>query len=177
MFVSFRSVRPWIAPLLGATALIACSYAKPNPTPPIFTGVGSAGDVTANRAGGADSGVLFVYPKPPRRGGKNEIGVNPFLWRGALLTLGSLPLASADPFGGVIITDWFSPANAPGERYKESVFIFSRHLRSDAVRVSVFRQLNRDGNWVAAPVDPALAIELQTKVLQQARMLQARGRD
>ena len=38
------------------------------------------------------------------------IGVNSFLWRASLDTLAFMPLSSADPFGGVIITDWFSPA-------------------------------------------------------------------
>jgi len=172
-----NSIRPWAAPLIGAIALVACSYAKPNPTPPNFAGIGSGGDTTANRAGGADSGILFTYPKPRAGpdGAGGGIGVNPFLWRGALLTLGSLPLVAADPFGGVIITDWYSPANAPGERFKESVFIFSRNLRSDAVRVNVFRQVSRKGGWVDAPVSPAVPIELQTKVLDEARRLQARG--
>ena len=172
------SVRPWATPLLAASALIACSLAKPNPTPPNFAGPGSAGDTTANRAGGEDSGILFVFPRhrAGHVGAGVDIGVNPFLWRGALLTLGSLPLASADPFGGVIITDWHSPPSAPGERFKESVFIFSRDLRSDAVRVNVFRQVGRDGGWVDAPVDPAVAVEIQNKVVAEARRLQARSR-
>jgi uncharacterized protein DUF3576 len=173
-----RSLRPWLTPLLGAFALIACSYARPNPTPPNFAGRGSGGDTTANRAGGEDSGILFVFPRhrAGHVGAGVEIGVNPFLWRGALLTLGALPLVSADPFGGVIITDWFSPADSPGERFKESVFIFSRDLRSDAVRVNVFRQVARDGRWIDAPANPAVAIEIQGKVVQEARRLQARGR-
>ena len=37
------------------------------------------------------------------------IGVNVYLWRAALETIDFLPLAQADPFGGVIITDWYSP--------------------------------------------------------------------
>src|SRR5664279_2878276 len=100
-----NSVRPWAAPLIGAFALIACSYAKPNSTPPNFAGLGSGGDITANRVGGEDSGILFIFPRhrAGHVGTGVEIGVNPFLWRGALLTLGSLPLVSADPFGGVII--------------------------------------------------------------------------
>jgi hypothetical protein len=176
---AFRySVRPWAAPLMGAFALIACSYAKPNPTPPNFSGIGGTGDATANRAGGEDSGILFVFPRhrAGHVGAGIDIGVNPFLWRGALLTLGSLPLAAADPFGGVIITDWYSPPDAPGERFKESVFIFSRDLRSDAVRVNVFRQISRDGRWIDAPVSPSVPIELQNKVVSEARRLQARGR-
>jgi hypothetical protein len=162
--------------MLGALALLACSYAKPNPTPPNFAGLGSAGDTTANRVGGEDSGVLFVFPRH-RAGRGFEIGVNPFLWRAALLTVGSLPLASADPFGGVIITDWYSPADAPGERFKESVYIFSRALRSDAVQVNVFRQVSRDGRWLDAPVSPTVPIELRNRVIHEARRLQTKHHD
>ena len=42
------------------------------------------------------------------------IAVNSFLWRASLDTIAFLPLSSADPFGGVIITDWYSPPETPG---------------------------------------------------------------
>ena len=45
-------------------------------------------------------------------GGGGGMGVNAYLWRGALETMGFMPLASADPFGGLIITDWYQPAGA-----------------------------------------------------------------
>jgi Domain of unknown function (DUF3576) len=176
--VSRYSIRPWAAPLIGAVALIACSNPQPNTTPPNFAGRGSAGDTTANMAGGKESGILFIYPKPrPAPGTRGPgIGVNTFLWRGALLTLATVPLLSADPFGGVIITDWYNPVNAPDERFKENVFIVSGDLRSDGVRINVFRQINQGGRWVDAPVNPAMPIALQTKVLDEARKLQARAR-
>ena len=68
------------------------------------------------------------------------IGVNGFLWRASLDTLSFLPLSSADPFGGVIITDWYAPPESPAERFKVTVYILGRELRSDGVRVAVFRQ-------------------------------------
>jgi len=55
-----RSLRPWFAPLIGAFALIACSYAQPNSTPPNFSGIGSPGDTTTSRVGGADSGAFSL---------------------------------------------------------------------------------------------------------------------
>ena len=36
------------------------------------------------------------------------MSVNVFLWRGALETIDFMPLSSADPIGGTIITDWYS---------------------------------------------------------------------
>src|ERR1700749_4178963 len=114
-----RSVRPWIAPLIGAIAFIACSNAQPNTTPPNYTGRGSPGDTTASRVGGEDSGAFTIGGISKKSDSSSVgagIGVNAFLWRGALDTLSFLPLTSADPFGGVIITDWYSPPDASGER-------------------------------------------------------------
>ena len=88
-------------------------------------------------------------------GGGSGVAVNSFLWHASLDTVSFMPLASADPFGGIIITDWYSPPDTPNERFKVNIFILGRELRADGVRVSVFRQ-TRDGGgqWVDAPVDP-----------------------
>jgi hypothetical protein len=168
------TVRPVAVLLICTVALTACAHLQPNPSPPGIIRQGPF-DPTVSRVGGPDSGIIFRYPsRRPNQPGVG-LGVNAFLWRGALMTVGSLPLLSADPFGGTIITDWYSPANATGERFKESVFILSRDLRSDAVRVNVFRQVNRGGRWVDAPVSPAVQIDLQNKILDEARRLQATG--
>src|SRR5262249_29682950 len=55
-------------------------------------------------------------------GGTGGVGSNSFLWRASLDTVSFMPLASADPFGGVIITDWYSPPKTPDERFKVNVF-------------------------------------------------------
>src|SRR4051812_28842963 len=39
-------------------------------------------------------------------GGNAGLSVNAYLWRATLDTLSFMPLASADPFGGTIITEW-----------------------------------------------------------------------
>jgi len=98
-------------------------------------------------------------------GGGGGLGVNAYLWRGALDTLGFMPLASADPFGGVIITDWYSPGGSTGERFKATAYIFGRQLRSDGIRVAIFRQVLQDGQWVDAPVSPVTVSEIEDKVL------------
>ena len=111
-------------------------------------------------------------------GGGGGIGVNAYLWRGALETINFMPLASADPFGGLIITDWYQPASAPDERLKVHVLILDRTLRADGVKVSVFRQL-RDGRgeWVEEPVDPQTVTELEDKILTKARELRIASLD
>jgi hypothetical protein len=82
-----------------------------------------------------------------------------------------MPLVSADPFGGVIITDWYAPPETPGERFKLTVYILGRQLRSDGVRVSVFRQVQRGGQWIDVPASADMGPALEDKILVRARDL------
>ncbi len=100
------------------------------------------------------------------------IGVNAFIWQATLDTIDFIPLASADPFGGLIITDWFQSVDAPGERVKMHVQIRDAALRADAVRVTVFRQVRDEaGDWLDAPVEPATARSIEDHILTRAREL------
>ncbi len=103
------------------------------------------------------------------------LGVNAYLWRGALDTLSFMPLASADPFGGVIITDWYSPPASNGERFKATAYILGRQLRADGVRVTIFRQTLQDGQWVDSPVAATTTAEIEDKVLERARELRTQS--
>jgi hypothetical protein len=105
----------------------------------------------------------------------SALGVNAYLWRGALDTLSFMPLVSADPFGGVIITDWFQPPGANGERFKATAYILGRALRADGVRVSVFRQVAQNGVWVDEAVSAGTSTELENKVLNRARELRTQS--
>ena len=157
----------------------ACSSdnLKPNPTPANFLGVGSGspGDVANTRLGGDDSGTIFGIGKTNRNqsgggGGPNTgIGVNAFLWRGALDTISFMPLTSADPFGGVIITDWYTPPSTSGERFKATIYILSRELRSDGVRVNIYRQVLQNGQWIDATISETTVADIENKVLARAR--------
>jgi hypothetical protein len=164
--------------LAGALALTACSYAKPNPTPPNYNGLGSGspGDASvASRLGGEDSGIVFGVGKDRDKGGGGGggagIGVNAYLWRGALDTLGFMPLNAIDPFGGVIITDWYTPPATSGERFKATAYVLTKDLRSDGIRVSIFRQVLQGGQWVDSPVAESTVSEIENKVLAKARKL------
>lgn len=99
------------------------------------------------------------------------IGVNSFLWRASLDTLNFMPLASADPFGGIIITDWYSDPTTPTERFKATIYILDTRLRADALNVSIFRQQQAGGGWTDATVDPETEIQIENAILQRARQL------
>ena len=104
--------------------------------------------------------------------GTRTLGVNSYLWHATLDTLAFMPLCSADPFGGVIITDWYSAPQVPTERMKVTVYILDRNLRADGLKVAVFRQ-TRDaaGGWADAPVANDTSLKLEDAILTRAREL------
>jgi hypothetical protein len=98
------------------------------------------------------------------------LGVNTHLWRASLDTISFMPLASADPFGGVIITDWYSPPQSPQERLKINIFILNRQLRSDGLKISIFRQeRDKSGQWIDKAIDPQTTRDLENAILSRAR--------
>lgn len=131
-------------------------------------------DIYGERESIFGEGGLSLFGGKKREGegdGSNGVTVNSFLWRASLDTVSFMPLASADPFGGVILTDWYSPTETPDERFKVNVFILSRELRSDGVRVRTFKQVLKGGSWVDADVSKQTARELENTILTRARQL------
>jgi hypothetical protein len=122
-------------------------------------------------------GGLFGAKPGQKDDSGGGVAVNAYLWRASLDTINFIPLVSADPFGGVIITDWYTPAETPNERMKVQVTILDRELRADGVRVSVFKQQTapRGGNWVDAQVDPRTNIDIENAILTRARQLRIAG--
>lgn len=159
-----RFDRVWVrgASLAAALALSACGVIEPAPPAP---------QRQAQGLFGPDGLVLFTNEERPRGGG-GEIGVNAFLWRATLDTISFMPLSSADPFGGVIITDWYAPPTTPGaERFKLNVLIKDQRLRSDGVKVTVFRQERAGAEWRDVAANTATGTELENAILTRARQM------
>ena len=103
---------------------------------------------------------------------QSEIGVNAFLWRASLDTLSFMPLKSADPFGGVIITEWYANPEKADERFMATVYILDTRLRADALKVAMSKQIQRpDGQWASAPIDPQTSLQIENAILTRARQL------
>jgi len=119
-----------------------------------------------------EGGLLGSEKKLNDGQGGGGIGVNGYLWRASLDTLSFMPLSSADPFGGVIITDWYTPVESPGERFKVTVYILDRRLRADGIRVSAFKQnLDTTNNWIPVQLTPKTVTNLENAILRRAREL------
>ena len=99
------------------------------------------------------------------------IGVNSYLWRAALEAVSFAPLLQADSAGGVIVTDWYTNPQNPGERVKVTVTILDQDLRADALRVVASRQVAQGTAWIDAPVQAATVQKLEDIILTKARDL------
>lgn len=122
--------------------------------------------LTGCQSGGGSSAAA-------RAASSSVAAVNPYLWRATLDTMAPLPLQSADAIGGLIIYDWKSFEGAPAERVKATVYILDSRLRADGIKVSVYRQVNEEGTWADASVDPETGQQLENKILERARLLKA----
>ena len=164
-----------IAGAAGCVAMLALSGCGTTPTANTNIYNPETANVPAQMNQGGNSGNLFTFGRGANNNAStaSQVQVNAYLWRGTLDTLAFMPLVSADPFGGVIITDWYVPPATPEERFKVNAYILSRQLTADAIKVSVFSQVQQDGQWVDAPADPTLASGLEDRILVQAANLQA----
>ena len=72
----------------------------------------------------------------------------------------------------MIITDWYAMPETPGERFKINVYILSRALRADGVRVAVFRQVqDGKGGWQDASIAGGTDVRIEEAILTRARQL------
>lgn len=153
-----------LAPLL--IGLSACGHGSDSSRP-------LAGDTAALATPTHDSHLMGEESAAPANTDQSAAGVNAYLWRAAIDTLSFMPFAAAEPQGGIIITDWYSPPTTTGERFKANAYVLGKELRSDAIRVSVFRQVRQDGEWVDQPVASNTAADITGKILARARQLRA----
>jgi len=164
----------FLLPALSGCGLFANSTPVPPETyAPQNFGPGSNAAGTLFGSQGLSLNLLQQNRANGSNGAGATLGVNAYLWRGALDTLSFMPLASADPFGGVIITDWWQPPQAPNERFKATAYILGRELSAAALRLSIFRQVRKNGEWQDAAVSPETVSEIENRVLDRARTLRA----
>jgi hypothetical protein len=165
---------------LAATLLYGCGADADYDYPEELPGSKGRTNTTGRETGGLfgpDGIVLFGGSKEEEQpGGGSPIAVNSYLWRASLDTVSFMPLSSADPFGGVIITDWYAPPETEGERFKLNIYILGRDLRADGIRAAVFRQrLDPFSGWIDAKVEAETATDLEDAILTRARQLRISG--
>ena len=97
--------------------------------------------------------------------------INPYLWKASLETINFMPLSSADPFAGLIITDWYSQNNT-NERCKINIFIRGVELKTSNLKVNSFCQtLSDTNNWVGNETDIKINAQIENAILNKAKKL------
>ena len=111
-------------------------------------------------------------------GDKNNIStatiglpINAILWRSSLDIINFMPLSSADPFAGVIITDWYSPQKDTKERCKVNIFIKGKELKSSNLKVNSFCQNLNNNLWIDMPIDEKNNLQIENAILNKAKKL------
>lgn len=127
--------------------------------------------IYSNREEDGESEGILAPKDGEAPAGNGLVAANAYLWQASLESLDFLPLLQADSRGGVIISDWYAPAETPDERFKVTVYILDQALRADALKVAVFRQTHGKSGWVDAEVDKATATGLEDNILKRAREL------
>ena len=97
--------------------------------------------------------------------------INPYLWRGSLDTIDFMPLISADPFAGIIITDWYTGQGASNERCKINIFVRGRKMMADNLKVNSFCQSFSNGQWVDIKNNSDNDAKLENAILNKAKKI------
>ena len=150
-------------------------------TSPASTDLGDPNSFESRRARGGSVLDIFGLQAsvgPDRqRDPMGTTNVNRFLWRASLDTLSFLPIASTDPFTGVIATDWGTVTETDTERFRVTAFVTSAELTPESVRVAVYREVRQpNGAWVSAPVAAETPRQIEDSILLRARQLRVEER-
>ena len=97
--------------------------------------------------------------------------INPYLWQGSLETIDFMPLASADPFAGIIITDWYTGQGAPNERCKINIFIKGSEMKADNLKVNSFCQSLSNEQWLDIKNNTDNDAKLENAILNKAKKI------
>ena len=114
-------------------------------------------------------------------GGKNnnfEFSSSNAMWRASLEVLDFLPLTNVDYSGGVIISDWYSISNSENDSLKISLRFLSNEIRSDSIKVTVFKKNCKSiNNCTVSKTDSKIEEELIKSILTKASELEKENKD
>ena len=103
-------------------------------------------------------------------GGRFDFASSNSLWRASLDVIDFMPLTSVNYSGGIIITDWYSDQNKPGESIKITIRFLTNEVRSDALDIKIFNRKCMDSliNCKVIETDKVLVNEIQKQILKKA---------
>ena len=105
-----------------------------------------------------------------RKGGVFDFASSNELWRASLDVIDFMPLSSVNYSGGIIITDWYTEKNSPGESIKISIRFLTNEIRSDALDIKIFTRKCIDAslNCSVSNLSGNLSNEIKKEILKKA---------
>ena len=155
-------------------SLSSCSginFTKPQPEPErqsIFGGPLTYSTDTGKLSSGSDDKTV-LYNSKKNNNLTTSLPVNELLWKATLDVLDFMSIKEADPFGGVIATDWFINAENNAFRNKVMVSFSSSELKATSIKVSVIREKFENNMWVADGFSDGLARKIEDLILTRAK--------
>ncbi len=98
-----------------------------------------------------------------RARGAETVAVNRYLWYASLDVLSFLPIESADPFTGVIVTGYGRPPGG-GKAYRATIYVQDPALDARSLKLAMQTQ-------GGGAVDPATIRAIEDAILTRAREL------
>jgi hypothetical protein len=114
--------------------------------------------------GGAPDPATVI---PSRTSGSETVAVNRYLWYASLDVLSFLPIESADPFTGVIVTGYGTPPGG-STAYRATVYVSDPAMDARSLNVAL---ATRNG-----PVAQETARAVEDAILSRARQLRMADR-
>jgi hypothetical protein len=97
--------------------------------------------------------------------------INAILWKSSLEIIDFMPIASADAFSGLIITDWYSSPSNPKEKCKINIFIKGMELKSSNLKVNSFCQKKEGADWTDIEVAKENNVKIENAILNKAKKI------
>lgn len=94
-----------------------------------------------------------------------------YLWKASLEALNFVPISSADYKGGIIITNWHDNKSKHLHKSKINIIVKGKTISKDSIEVKVFERKFKNGRWVDNGEDSLLALTLEEKILNIAKIL------
>lgn len=122
-------------------------------------------------------GITIGGIKVDKKIDENAIKVNRYLWHASLDVLSILPISSADPYAGAIITDWHTLDENPNEMFKIVATIDAKELRADALSLKIYKKVkNPMDKWQNANVSKDTIAYFENAILSKASELRQKDK-
>ena len=91
------------------------------------------------------------------------------MWRATLDIIDFIPLTTVDYSGGLIISDWYNDGKNQNEAIKISVRFMSNEIRSDSLKIQVFKKnCSAQNNCATNLITSSISEELIRSILAKA---------